>query len=237
METKTSFVTTRRGFILRGGALAAGAALLGPARLLAATQPATAAAEVTPTEDLMREHGVLRRLLLIYDEVEERLEGGKEFPLPALSGAISLMRRFIQDYHEKDEEEFLFTRFDKAGKLTGLVKVLFAQHQAGRKVTALLEGLTTPAALKTPAERQKLGKNLAAFIRMYRPHAAWEDTVLYPAFRSIISPQEFIALGDKFEDKERALFGQDGFEKIVTEVAGLEKQLGIYDLAQFTPKV
>ena len=72
---------------------------------------------------------------------------------------------------------------------------------------------------------------------MYRPHAAREDTVLYPAFRSVITPKEFDALGDQFEDKEQKLFGKDGFEKIVAEVAGLEKQLGIYDLAQFTPKV
>ena len=236
MEATITCAISRRNFLIRGGALAAGAALLGPAQLLAAEKPETAAADVTPTEDLMREHGVLRRLMLIYGEIEERLAGGKEFPLPALAGATDLLRRFIQDYHEKDEEDFLFPRFEKAGKLTDLVKVLYAQHQAGRKITAQLQGLATAATLQQPAERQKLIKNLEAFIRMYRPHAAWEDTVLYPAFRSVITPREFVTLGDKFEDKEQELFGQDGFEKIVGQVAGLEKQLGLYDLSQFTPK-
>lgn len=33
------------------------------------------------------------------------------------------------------------------------------------------------------------------------------------------------------------LFGDDGFEKIVAEVAQLEQTLGIYDLAQFTPQL
>ena len=33
------------------------------------------------------------------------------------------------------------------------------------------------------------------------------------------------------------LFGEDGFEKIVAQVAQIEKALGIYDLAQFTPKI
>ena len=65
---------------------------------------------------------------------------------------------------------------------------------------------------------------------------AWEDTVLYPAFRSVITPREFVTLGDKFEDKEQELFGKDGFEKIVVQVAELEKQLGLLDLSQFTPK-
>ena len=37
--------------------------------------------------------------------------------------------------------------------------------------------------------------------------------------------------------KEHELFGADGFEKNVAEVARLEKIVGIYDLAQFTPAV
>jgi hypothetical protein len=70
---------------------------------------------------------------------------------------------------------------------------------------------------------------------MYRPHAAREDTVLFPAFRRIVTPNEYDSLGEQFEDQEHKLFGEDGFEKIVDEVTGLEKKLGIEDLAQFTP--
>ncbi|MDD5657619.1 MAG: twin-arginine translocation signal domain-containing protein, partial [Elusimicrobia bacterium] len=53
---------TRRQF-LRGLA-AGGLVLAAPVRAFcAAAQPA----EVGPTEDLMREHGVLRRVLLVYE--------------------------------------------------------------------------------------------------------------------------------------------------------------------------
>lgn len=74
------------------------------------------------------------------------------------------------------------------------------------------------------------------FIRMYEPHEAREDTVLFPAIRSIVSKHEFDALGEEFEKKEHQLFGQEGFEKMVDQVAGIEKRLGIYDLALFTPR-
>jgi len=37
-------------------------------------------------------------------------------------------------------------------------------------------------------------------------------------------------------DPEQELLGKDGFEKIVVQVAGLEKQLGLFDLSRFTPK-
>jgi hypothetical protein len=69
---------------------------------------------------------------------------------------------------------------------------------------------------------------------MYRPHAAREDTVLFPALRSIVSPHEFDALGGAFEDKEHELFGQDGFEGVVARVAEFERKLGIGDLESFT---
>jgi hemerythrin-like domain-containing protein len=70
---------------------------------------------------------------------------------------------------------------------------------------------------------------------MYRPHAAREDTILFPALRTIVSKKEFDDLGEEFEDKEEKLFGEGGFEKVVAHVAELEKTLGIYELAQFTP--
>ncbi|MCK9377023.1 MAG: hemerythrin domain-containing protein [Syntrophobacterales bacterium] len=226
---------SRRRFI-KSGALLGAAALLGPARVLAAEQGETKTAEVTPTEDLMKEHGVLRRLLLIYDDMGTRLKEGREAPAEVLKEAIGLIRRFVEYYHEKDEEEYLFTRFNKAGKLVDLVQVLYAQHQAGRQVTTRIEEKLIPARFSQAAERAQLAAYLRAYTRMYRAHAAREDTVLYPAFRSVISPRDFMALGDLFEAKEVKLFGKDGFEKIVIQVADLEKRLGIYELAQFTPK-
>jgi len=229
--------TNRRDFLATAGLLAGAAALWTPAALAAAKKPAASKpVDVTPPEDLMREHGVLRRLLLVYEDLGGRLQGGKELPLPVLTGANDLIRRFIQDYHEKDEEDYLFPRFEKAGKMVDLVKVLYAQHQVGRKVMAQLQALSTAASLEQPTARQQIAAHLQMFTRMYRPHAAREDTVLYPAFRGVISPKEFQALSDTFEDKEQKLFGKDGFEKIVTQVADLEQTLGLYELSQFTPK-
>ena len=43
------------------------------------------------------------------------------------------MRKFVEDYHEKLEENFIFPEFEKKKKLVDLVKVLREQHQAGRK--------------------------------------------------------------------------------------------------------
>src|SRR3972149_10569009 len=62
--------------------------------------------EVTPSEDLMREHGVLNRIMLIYDTCGKLLANSEGFPLEALNNSAIIIRDFIEDYHEKLEEDF-----------------------------------------------------------------------------------------------------------------------------------
>ncbi len=79
-------------------------------------------------------------------------------------------------------------------------------------------------------------QSCASFIRMYRPHEAREDTVLFPALRTILTPKQVQDLGDRMEEDEKKVLGEEGFENSVGQVAALEKQLGIHELSQFTPK-
>jgi hemerythrin-like domain-containing protein len=191
--------------------------------------------EVAPAEDLMREHGLLKRILLVYDEVRERIAAKRTFPPETVSKSANIIRSFIEQYHEKLEEDHLFPRFRKKGKLVDLVDTLDAQHKAGRRVTDHILALTT-AGLKAEAQKQELAEALRQFVRMYAPHEAREDTVLFPALHEIMSAHEYGALGEEFEKKEHQLFGKEGFEGMVERVAAVEKELGIYDLRQFTPK-
>ncbi len=229
-------IQSRRNFIAAAGAMSMGLLLSGPGHLaLAAGEPKPKEEEIRPVEDLMREHGALRRVLLIYEEVRQGLETGKDLPPGVVAAAAGIIKRFVEDYHEKLEENELFPRFEKAGKLVDLVKVLRTQHQAGRQVTTVILAMSSPVALADSASRHRLAESLGQFLRMYRPHAAREDTVLFPDFPSLMPEKEYQALGEKFEAKEKELFGKNGFENIVSQIADLEKQLGIYDLAQFTP--
>lgn len=189
--------------------------------------------KVSPPEDLMQEHGLLNRILLIYDTCKTHLINNTSFPVESLAHAAGIVRTFVEDYHEKQEENYLFPRFRKAGKLVDLVDTLLQQHNAGRKLTDQIKQLSA----KQNTNNQKLMEVLTSFNRMYRPHEAREDTVLFPAFRKIISKNEYDSLGEQFEKNEHKLFGQDGFEKMVDKVADIEKTLGIYELSQFTPKV
>jgi len=192
--------------------------------------------EVLPPEDLMQEHGLLNRLLLIYDTSRNHLQAKENFPVEMLNKAAGIIRTFVEDYHEKQEENYLFPRFEKTNQLTGLVKILRQQHQAGRNITEQVMALSK-SITRTETENQRLIELLALFNKMYRPHEAREDTVLFPAFRKIVSKHEYDSLGEEFEKNEHKLFGEDGFETMVNKVMAIEKSLGIYELAQFTPTV
>jgi hemerythrin-like domain-containing protein len=240
-EAPFSGISSRRNFLRQSSILSA--SMLAPAAVLAQQkspsqkQEAGGDEEISPAEDLMREHGVLNRILLIYDDHLRMLEAKRPFDGSVLASAADMVRHFVEDYHEKLEEDFLFPRFRKAGKLVNLVDTLQTQHKAGRELTAKIRELAGLATLKyVSTDSDKLADALRAFLRMYRPHEAREDTVLFPAFRTIVSPHEYAALGDEFEKKEDELFGEDGFFKVVDQVAQLEKKLGIYELAQFTPR-
>lgn len=157
--------------------------------------------DISPAEDLMREHGVLDRIMLIYEACKLHLLNGEKFPGDILSNSASIVKGFIEEYHEKLEEDFLFPRFEKANHLTDLVRVLRDQHTTGRKITGQIISSGKVSAPANPEAIQKLVSLIDEFNRMYRPHKAREDTVLFPELRKIIPAKEYFALGDDFEKK------------------------------------
>jgi len=86
----------------------------------------------------MREHGILRRALLVYAESASKLrtDPGSVDP-KALNATAMLFRNFGEDYHEKRlEEGYIFPAVRKAGgPEAGLPDILVMQHNRGREVT------------------------------------------------------------------------------------------------------
>jgi Hemerythrin HHE cation binding domain len=170
----------RRGAIALAAALATGTVangLLVPARAADKT-PADKGQggddDISATEDLMREHGVLRRALIVYAELASRLQTGRrDLNFAALADAAKLFREFGENYHERIlEEEYVFPEVRKTtGPNEKLVEVLLAQHQRAREITAYLERIGARG--KIGSDAQQLSRALAGMSRMYQAHATW----------------------------------------------------------------
>lgn len=199
--------------------------------------------EVTATEDLMREHGVLRRALLVYAAAATRLRANaSSIPPDALQKTAKLFRAFGEEYHEKRlEEQYIFPAVKKAGGAAAAYPdILITQHNRGREITEYILSVTQGAKLGATSG-DALSKALESFVLMYEHHAAREDTIIFPAWKQTMTAKQYDEIGDKFEDIEKEQFGEDGYETAVKQIGDIEGSLGLTDIQQFTappaPKV
>jgi hemerythrin-like domain-containing protein len=230
--------------LLSGGGLVAGAAAASAGWALSAqpaARPDAAAgpdpAVIPPDDDLMREHGVLKRVLLCYREMTARVQAGGPLDAQDLHDAALIIHDYIEGFHEGLEEGYVFPRLVKAGRLASTVTTLLVQHARGRVITEFLLGGTAAKGVASPAAAAQLAAAMQAFDRMYEPHEAREDTVVFPVFRQILPAAELTDLGQLFADLQYQQFGTDEFAAMVARIASIEQNLGVYDLAQFTPEV
>ena len=184
----------------------------------------------------MREHGVLNRLMLVYEAALAPPASALESIHEVLHEAASLIRSFIEDYHGMLEEKFLFPEFDRQRTLTNLVNTLREQHRVGRMLTNAILRHATADGLANDATRAEVTRACRDFVRMFRAHEAWEDTELFPAFRGLVSPTRLAELSEQFEDIEHRTFGKEGFEDTVKKVVQLEHHVGIQSLEAYTPR-
>lgn len=212
---------------------AAGAALVVPAT---AARAAGKEMEVTANEDLMREHGILRRALLVYREAGRRaLHEPSRIPLRALHKTALLFRRFGEDYHERTLEEVHI--FPTVRKLRGVARslpdILQAQHERGRAITDSILDLSSRA--KFPAkDAAAFAAMMDALVLMFDHHTAREDTILFPAWKEAIGANAYAEMGEHFEEIEHKTFGHDGFDDGVKQMAGIEAEFRLADLSKLT---
>jgi len=192
--------------------------------------------EVTATEDLMREHGVLRRALLVYSEVIPRLRSNPgSLDAAQITKTAQLFREFGENYHERMlEEQHIFPVVSKGtGEASQYPAILVAQHARGREITDYITAVTKSGKVSA-GNAEPMANTLETFVLMYRNHAVREDTIVFPAWKTHFTNKQLDELSDQFEDIEHKMFGKDGFDDAVARIAAIETALGLADLSQFT---
>jgi hemerythrin-like domain-containing protein len=229
--------STRREILRNGVLVLATGSLIAGASSAMAQEKESAEPEVTATEDLMREHGVIRRALLIYSQVADKLRTSLgSVDAAALHKTAQLFRTFGEDYHERMlEEQHIFPIVRKMkGRAASYPDVLTAQHQRGREITDYTLAVTKASKISVQ-HGEPLARVFEGFVRMYENHAAREDTIVFPAWKTKFSNKQLDELSDQFEEIEHKMFGKDGFEDAEKTISGVEATFGFTDISQFTP--
>lgn len=224
----------RRRRWLAGAGLAALGGLTA-ALPLAARAEEEKSTDVLAVEDLMREHGVLRRALLVYAQAATRLHARETIPADGLHRTAALFRHFGEDYHEHSlEERHVFPAVvATGGEPATICRILATQHERGRQITDYILASSAGKGIGQ-ADMAPLADALDGLVRMYQHHTAIEDTIVFPAWKRTLTPARYSALSETFEALERRMFGHDGFEDAVDHIGRIERAFGLADLAALT---
>ena len=96
---------SRRGLLTGGAGLIVGAGLTGGIDALTTYgADQTPLRPASPGEELMTEHGVLKRVLLAYRAIGDQLAAGKTPPAGVIADAAQIISDYVESFHEGLEE-------------------------------------------------------------------------------------------------------------------------------------
>ena len=224
---------SRRAFFWQS-CVAKSAGLLCASGRVHAAEEGTVLSGPSPSEYLMRQHGIVHRLALLFETVAERAQEGKRIE-PAFLQTRGLVHDFTEDYHEELEENYIFPLFTGGGPLEEMVSVLRMQHSMGHTLAQRAYRIAEKGPDLDEDERRKLASGCRSYSRMYRAHAAFEDTQMWPALRETVSPSKYEDITEAFARMAEERLGDEGFSGAVEQMAEIEQKLGIDGLSDFTP--
>jgi hemerythrin-like domain-containing protein len=119
------------------------------------------------------------------------------------------------------------------GQGGAMIATLLGQHARGREITAFVRAKCAAGRVGT-ADAEPLARALESFARMYEAHTAFEDTVIFQAWRDSLSEGRRREMGERFEQIEHDTFKTDGFEAAVRQVTDIEHRLGLGGPGRYT---
>src|ERR1700739_4577022 len=103
---------------------------------------------------------------------------GSQVPPSHAHDSALIIHDYIEAFHEELEEAYVFRRLTQAGQLKPTISTLLLQHARGRALTRLILAESGSSGSLPTAAAAGVASAMAAFVRMYEPHEAREDTVV-----------------------------------------------------------
>ncbi len=177
-----------------------------------------------PTEDLMNEHRVIERMLVVLSRACDRVEAGKEVERELFVGAGDFFKNFADKCHHGKEEKLLFERMQARGLSgeVGPIAVMLREHQDGRAHVRKISELSV--AKESKKRNDGLISAGRAYVELLSQHIQKEDNILYPLANQILTEEDQEELERGFEDVERDVMGPGVHEKYHQMIEEWEKR-------------
>lgn len=189
--------------------------------------------KISVTEELTTEHGMLDRVMLAMDHTLKKAGSSTKADLSAINKGCSLIRMVVDDHHSKFEEDSIYPKFENT-EMSGFVSTLRTQHSEGRKMIDRMMDMSKSGSIRESSDLDTLRSMFRDYHDMMMAHAAWEQTILFPALEGKLSSDELKKLKERQEEHEEKLLGKDATEKSYNMLAEIESSAGISGLSDFT---
>ncbi len=222
---------TYRRFTYRPGAF------LGIFAQTSATRPAWTSERsmnVSASEALSREHAMLTRLLLAIDNVVNNALDDIKTDVSPINSAARAIDAVVANHHMVFEEENIYPRMEQIDYLSSMTETLEGQHDDARAVNTMVLDLTRSGKIKNRDQLDELALLTKSFKDMITAHAAWEETVIFPAMYDLLSERDMSDINKKFMQAESKLLGNKGPVEVYRIVDEIEEASGTHDPNLYT---
>lgn len=189
---------------------------------------------VSAPEALSREHGMLTRLLLAIDNVVNNAIEDRNTDLSPINSASRAIQAVVADHHMAFEEQNIYPRMEQIDYLNSMTETLEGQHDDARVINKMVLDMTRGGKVKGKSELDELTLLTKSFKEMITAHAAWEETVIFPAMYDLLSERDMSDINKKFLEAEQKLLGNKGIVEIYRNIDDIEEAAGTHDLSMFT---
>jgi hemerythrin-like domain-containing protein len=165
---------------------------------LDAPPPPLACVAPDPIGVIEEEHALHRELCDLLEAIADALPGKIDRALADI--AVSLLDTSVP-HHIQLEEEALFpllrARASEGHQLYSVLQCLEQEHESDLGFSGeLSDTLRSVAEGTPPSNSEMLGYMLRGYFESQRRHLAWEDSVVLPAARELLTPADLLNLQD-----------------------------------------
>ena len=179
---------------------------------------------MNPTEELMKEHRVIERMLVVVSKAADRLNAGQKVDRDVFVGAADFLKNFADRCHHGKEEKLLFVKMVERGVSgeVGPIAVMLREHEDGRAHVRKIAELSSKEV--DDRSRSELVNHVKAYANLLGQHIQKEDKILYPMADQLLTSDDQDELEKGFLEVEEKVMGPGVHERYHHMIEELEKR-------------
>ena len=166
-----------------------------------------------PTEQLMKEHRLIEKILEVLGSLAADAERGTGPDPVRARDTLKFFREFADRCHHGKEEKHLFPKLGEHGygPETGPVAVMLGEHEQGRAyLRAVGEALKD---LEVSGARVRFAAAARGYVELLTAHIFKEDNILFQLADNVFTENDQRIVAAGFDEVERMEMGEGAHER------------------------